>query len=40
MNKVQKPTEWGKIFANDIFVIGLKSKIYKQFIQLNILKIP
>ena len=32
--------EWEKIFANDIFVIGLKSKIYKQLIQLNIKKSP
>ena len=36
MNKVQKPTEWGKIFENDIFVIGLKYEKYKQLIQLNI----
>lgn len=38
MNKVKKAIEWEKIFANDISVIGLKSKIYKQLILLNIKK--
>ena len=32
-------TEWEKIFANDIFYTGIISKIYKEFIQLNIKKI-
>ena len=32
------PTEWQRIFTNDISVKGLISKIYKKFIQLNIKK--
>ena len=36
----KNPIEWEKIFANDIFVIGLKYKIYKQLIKLNIKKSP
>ena len=28
-------TDWEKIFANDVTVKGLPSKIYKQLIQLN-----
>ena len=31
-------TEWEKIFANDIYYIGIISKIYKGVIQLNIKK--
>ena len=34
-----QPTGWEKIFANDVTNQGLISKTYKQFIQLNIIKI-
>ena len=37
--KIQ-PTEWEKIFANDVTKKGLTFKIYKQLIQLNIKKNP
>ena len=36
--KKRQPTEWEKIFANDVTNKGLISKIYKQFIQLIIKK--
>ena len=36
INKMKrKPTDWEKIFANDVTDKGLISKIYKQFIQIN-----
>ena len=36
----RQPTEWEKIFANDMTGEGLISKIHKQLIQLNIKKQP
>ena len=33
-----EPTEWGKIFANDMTDNGLIPKTHKQLIQLNIKK--
>ena len=39
INKTKRqPTEWEKIFTNDMTNKGLISKIHKQFIQLNIKK--
>ena len=34
-----QPTEWSKIFANDVIDKGLIWKIYKQLIQFNIKKL-
>ena len=39
INKTKRqPSEWEKIFANEKTDKGLISKIYKQFVQLNIKK--
>ena len=41
INKMKRQlTDWEKISANDATNEGLTSKIYKQFIQLNIKKNP
>ena len=40
INKMKRPpTEWEKIFANNISGEGIISKTYKEFIQLNMRKI-
>ena len=39
INKTKRqPTDWEKIFANDVTDKGLVSRIYKQFMRLNIIK--
>ena len=38
IDKTKKPTEWEKIFANNVIDKELVSKIYKQFMWLNIQK--
>ena len=39
INKTKRqPSEWGKIFANKAIDKKLTSKIYKQLMQLNIIK--
>ena len=36
INKTKRqPTEWEKIFANDILDKGLIAKVYKEFTKLN-----
>ena len=39
INKTKRqPSDWEKIFANDVTDKALVSKIYKQFMKLNIIK--
>ena len=34
----RQPTDWEKVFTNDVINKGLVSKIYKQFMRFNIIK--
>ena len=34
----RKPTKWGRILVDDVTNKGLAYEIYKQFMQLNIMK--
>ena len=38
MKMKSQPIDWEKIFANDVTDKGLVSKIYKQFMTLNIIR--
>ena len=39
INKMKNPpTEWEKLFANDVTDKGLVSEIYKQLMRLNVIK--
>ena len=39
INKTKRqPTEWEKLFANDVTDKGLVSEIYKQLMRLNVIK--
>jgi len=34
----RKPTDWDKMFANDVTDMGFVSKLYKQLMRFNIIK--